>query len=206
MFSLQLLVRKPEVILRRFLGSVVSILCPAFSSAIRAKAHIAAVAFKQWLGASGWADEDVFLDLDDIGAGERWKDALNKAHARCEAIILVLPPQMLFLLPNVSQRYARREATPVRRSSSFSCATCRNSMIVGSISVQGPADVDSAAPPQSHIETINYRGLEHEVRFNGNELTHIKDYLTRRGIAPEGFRLAAKRQAECRAISWPERI
>ena len=44
--------------------------------------NVVAIAFKQWLGAKGWADEDVFLDLDDLGAGERWKEALHKANAR----------------------------------------------------------------------------------------------------------------------------
>ena len=57
--------------------------------------NVAAKAFKQWLGAGGWPDEDVFLDLDDIGAGERWKDALRKANARCEAVILLASPEAL---------------------------------------------------------------------------------------------------------------
>jgi hypothetical protein len=43
---------------------------------------VAAKAFKQWLCSDLWLDEEVFLDLDDIGAGERWKDALRKANAR----------------------------------------------------------------------------------------------------------------------------
>ena len=53
------------------------------------KDSVLAVAFKQWLGANGWPGEDVFIDLDDIGAGERWKDALRSAGARCEAVILL---------------------------------------------------------------------------------------------------------------------
>ena len=57
--------------------------------------NVAAVAFKQWLGKNGWPPADVFLDLEDIGAGERWKDALRKANARCEAIILLASPEAL---------------------------------------------------------------------------------------------------------------
>ena len=53
------------------------------------KDNVAAVAFKQWLSAHGWPKEDIFLDLDNIGAGERWKDALRKANARCEAVLLL---------------------------------------------------------------------------------------------------------------------
>ena len=37
----------------------------------------------------------MFLDLDDIGAGERWKEALRKANARCEAVILLATPEAL---------------------------------------------------------------------------------------------------------------
>ena len=56
---------------------------------------VAAIAFKQWLGANGWPEDDVFLDLDNIGAGELWKEALRKAHLRCEAIVLLASPDAL---------------------------------------------------------------------------------------------------------------
>ena len=56
---------------------------------------VAAVAFKQWLGKNGWAKNDVFLDVDDIGAGEIWKEALRKGKFRCEAIILLASPEAL---------------------------------------------------------------------------------------------------------------
>jgi hypothetical protein len=59
------------------------------------KDNVAAVAFKQWLGAIGWPHDEVFLDVDSIGAGERWKEALNKANVRCEAVILLASPDAL---------------------------------------------------------------------------------------------------------------
>ena len=59
------------------------------------KDSIAAIAFKQWLGENGWPKDDVFLDLEDIGAGENWKEALRKAHTRCEAVILLASPDAL---------------------------------------------------------------------------------------------------------------
>jgi WD40 repeat protein len=55
-----------------------------------------AVALKQWL-----ADQDpplvneIFLDFDEragIATGVRWKDALKRANARCEAVICLLSP------------------------------------------------------------------------------------------------------------------
>ena len=59
------------------------------------KDSVAAKAFKQWLGANGWPEDDVFLDKDDIGAGEPWKDALRRANFRCEAVILLASPEAL---------------------------------------------------------------------------------------------------------------
>ncbi|MCU1548874.1 MAG: hypothetical protein JWO29_1825 [Arthrobacter sp.] len=56
-----------------------------------------AVALKQWLAEQdpGLADE-IFLDLDPvtgIAPGERWKEALRQASARCEAVICLLSAQ-----------------------------------------------------------------------------------------------------------------
>ena len=49
--------------------------------------------------------------------------------------------------------------------------------------------VDVSAPPQSHVETVQYRGNQYEVRFNDLALASIKEYLSKRGIMP--------------TISWP---
>src|SRR5690349_5707126 len=58
-----------------------------------------AVAVKAWLieHEPGLAD-DIYLDLDPhtgIRPGERWKDALKKANARCEAVICLLSTHWL---------------------------------------------------------------------------------------------------------------
>jgi hypothetical protein len=58
-----------------------------------------AVAVKQWLIAQepGLVDE-IYLDLDPhtgIRPGERWKEALNRASARCEAVICLLSKNWL---------------------------------------------------------------------------------------------------------------
>ena len=58
-----------------------------------------AVAVKQWLieQESGLVDE-IYLDLDPhtgIRPGERWKEALNRASARCEAVICLLSKHWL---------------------------------------------------------------------------------------------------------------
>ena len=58
-----------------------------------------AVAVKEWLieQEPGLVDE-IYLDLDPhtgIRPGERWKEALNKASARCEAVICLLSKHWL---------------------------------------------------------------------------------------------------------------
>src|SRR5215468_2008683 len=49
-----------------------------------------------WLTANGW--DDVFLDLDPergIAAGQRWKDALQKAAQRCEVVLALISKEWL---------------------------------------------------------------------------------------------------------------
>jgi lysozyme family protein len=49
-----------------------------------------------WLTANGW--DDVFLDLDPergIVAGQRWKDALQKAAQRCEVVLALVSKEWL---------------------------------------------------------------------------------------------------------------
>jgi WD40 repeat protein/tetratricopeptide (TPR) repeat protein len=55
-----------------------------------------AVRVKDWLAANGW--DDVFLDLDPergIIAGQRWKEALQKAAHRCEVVLALVSENWL---------------------------------------------------------------------------------------------------------------
>jgi WD40 repeat protein len=55
-----------------------------------------AVRVRDWLVANGW--DDIFLDLDPergIVAGERWKEALQKAAHRCEVVLALVSPEWL---------------------------------------------------------------------------------------------------------------
>jgi hypothetical protein len=59
------------------------------------KDNFEAIAFRDWLELEGWAPEEIFLDLHDIGAGARLKEALAKANERCEAVVLLASPDSL---------------------------------------------------------------------------------------------------------------
>ncbi|MEJ0050154.1 MAG: TIR domain-containing protein [Methylovirgula sp.] len=148
------------------------------------KDTVAAIAFKQWLGVNGWDDEDVFLDVKDIGGGERWKDALRKAHSRCEAVILLASPAAL---------ESPECLTEVRKAEDFG-----KEIIVVLLhdlrlddrrldSFKERQIVDLSAPPQAYQEKVAFRGKDQEVTFNAEALAKIKDYLVRRGITPESF-------------------
>src|SRR5215471_8062220 len=55
-----------------------------------------AIEVKNWLAANGW--DDVFLDLDPergIAAGQRWKEALQKAATRCEVVLALVSKEWL---------------------------------------------------------------------------------------------------------------
>jgi hypothetical protein len=55
-----------------------------------------AVRIRDWLAANGW--DDIFLDLDPergIVAGQRWKEALQKAAHRCEVVLALVSPEWL---------------------------------------------------------------------------------------------------------------
>jgi hypothetical protein len=55
-----------------------------------------AIQLRDWLVANGW--KDIFLDLDPergIAAGERWKEALQEAAQRCEAVLALISPEWL---------------------------------------------------------------------------------------------------------------
>ena len=148
------------------------------------KDNIAAIAFKQWLSAHDWPKEEIFLDLEDIGAGERWKDALRKANARCEAVLLLASPDALESPECLAE---------VRKAEDFG----KEIIVVLLRDVQfedrrldaykDRQIVDVCAPPQSHVETVQYRGNQYEVRFNDAALASVKEYLFKRGITPDHF-------------------
>ena len=148
------------------------------------KDNVSAKAFKQWLNASGWPDEDVFLDLDDIGAGERWKEALRKANARCEAIILLASPEALAspeCLAEVrkAEDYGKEIIVVLLRDVAFEDHRLD--------AYKDRQIVNLASPPQGHIEHVRLCGEQHDVTFNADALESVRDYLFKRGITPDHF-------------------
>jgi formylglycine-generating enzyme required for sulfatase activity len=49
-----------------------------------------AVQLRDWLEAQGWGRSQIFLDLNDLKVGDRWRDVLNAMGPDCEAVIVCL--------------------------------------------------------------------------------------------------------------------
>ena len=49
-----------------------------------------AIDLRDWLVEQGWGQGQIYLDLDDLHSGERWRHALNDIGSNCEAVIACL--------------------------------------------------------------------------------------------------------------------
>jgi hypothetical protein len=54
-----------------------------------------AIAVRDWLVEQGWGLGQIYLDLDDLNSGERWRHALNDIGSNCEAVIACLSDDWL---------------------------------------------------------------------------------------------------------------
>jgi formylglycine-generating enzyme required for sulfatase activity len=146
--------------------------------------NVAAKAFKQWLGANGWPEEDVFLDLDDINPGERWKVALRDANSLCEAIILLASPEALASTECLAE---------IRKAEDYGkdiIVVLLRDVAVDDKRLSSYRDrqiVDLSASPKDHIEDVGHHGTQHRVQFNSQALAKIKDQLIKSGITPDYF-------------------
>lgn len=148
------------------------------------KDEVAAKAFKQWLGAHGWPPEDVFLDVDNINAGARWKDSLRVANARCEAVVLLASPEALsssecLAEVRIAEDYGKEILVVLLRD-----LTLEDRRLD---SFKDRQIVDLSAAPVDHTEAVQHGGTAHQVRFSGASLEKIRRHLVERGITPNYF-------------------
>ena len=43
----------------------------------------------------GWGQDDIFIDLHDMKAGEKWRETLVKANVACDALLFLASPEAL---------------------------------------------------------------------------------------------------------------
>jgi hypothetical protein len=148
------------------------------------KDSIHALAFQRWLELKGWSRDDVFIDLHDMQAGERWRQTLVKANVACEALLFFASPESL------ASDECRRE---VRRAEDD-----RKDVIVAilrDLTVDDPRLVGfldrqivhlSTNPREERVE-IEHKGERHLIDFNRAALNAIHAKLIDWGIAPNAF-------------------
>ena len=54
-----------------------------------------AVVVRDWLFENGWGPAQIFLDLDAVGGGERWRARLDEVGNNCEAVIVCLSDEWI---------------------------------------------------------------------------------------------------------------
>ncbi|MCI4664975.1 MAG: TIR domain-containing protein, partial [Neomegalonema sp.] len=151
------------------------------------KDNLAAIAVKEWLIGLGYTEEDVFLDLHALGAGERWRDALRSANRRCEAVLLLASPAAL-----VSEE-VRREIVLAEEY--------HKPVLVGlldGLDIDDHADprltpyrdrqlVDLAAEPRSATFMAAHQEQRRAVHFNAAGLAKIEARLRELGLEANSF-------------------
>ena len=55
----------------------------------------AAIKVRDWLLGNGWGSEQIFLDLDNLVTGDRWRNRLNEIGGNCEAVIVCLSDEWI---------------------------------------------------------------------------------------------------------------
>lgn len=143
-----------------------------------------AQAFYDWLVSVGWAPADIFLDLHDIGAGARWKEALAKANERCEAVVLLASPASL------ASTECRLE---IRMAEDYG-----KEIIVAILHLLRPEDdalgpyrekqiVDLGLDPCDATFEVTHKGQTKAIHFSRRTLNSIKARLDQLGISPTTF-------------------
>src|SRR5262245_34931446 len=155
--------------------------------------NAAALAFQQWLTARGWSREDVFIDLHGIGAGERWRDALKKASASCEAVILLASPEAL------DSKECQRELNFADDLKKEIIVAILRDLRKDDRSVERFSDrqfVDLSEHPRAQREEVEHDGQHIFVDFNFEALAKIKSRLDDLGIAPGSFTWPPPKRAD----------
>ncbi len=148
------------------------------------KDNIEALAFQRWLVLKGWSKDDVFIDLHDMRAGEKWRKTLVKANVACEALHYLASAESL------DSDECRRE---VRRAEDD-----RKDVIVAilrDVTVEDPGlsaygdrqIMDLSTQPREERVEVEHQGQPDLIDFNPAAINAIHSRLIELGIAPDAF-------------------
>jgi len=129
-----------------------------------------AIEVRDWLAKNGW--DDVFLDLDPergIVAGQRWKDALQKAAQRCEMVLALISAEWL--------------ASPWCKAEIDAARLMGKKVIVALIGI----DKAQVPPDLNDEQWIDLTG-------DADAYTRLREGLRRSGLDPSSFQFEAGRR------------
>jgi hypothetical protein len=122
-----------------------------------------AIQLRGWLVANGW--DDIFLDLDPergIAAGERWKQALQKAAQHCEVVLALISPEWL------ASAWCRPE---------LNTAQLMGKKIIVLLIGSKPSDIPGDLKDSQYVDLIK----------DPDAYTRVKVGLKRAGLDPSSF-------------------
>jgi formylglycine-generating enzyme required for sulfatase activity len=149
-----------------------------------AKDNIHALAFRCWLMRRGWGEDDIFIDLHDMQAGEKWRETLVRANVACDALLFLASPEAL------DSDECKRE---VRRAQDD-----RKDVVVAilrDVRLDDPRlklwmdrqIMDLSADPLEERVEVEHQARRHFIAFNRLALEAIHAKLMDWGHAPDSF-------------------
>ena len=131
------------------------------------KDNIEALAFQRWLMANGWGEDEVFIDLHGIGAGEEWQKVLVRANIACDALLFLASPDSL------ASDECRREVRRAEDDGKDVIVAMLRGVTIADERLKPYADrqiVDlSAEPKAERIEVQNQRGGRDRLACSGQD-------------------------------------
>jgi formylglycine-generating enzyme required for sulfatase activity len=162
------------------------------------KDSIHALAFQRWLELKGWARDDVFIDLHDMQAGERWRETLVKANVACDALIFLASPDSL------ASDECRSEVRRAEDDRKDVIVAILRDVTVDDPRLAGYLDrqiMDLSTNPREERVKVEHKGQRHLIDFNRAALNAIHAKLIDWGIAPNAFAWPPRRNPK--ALPYP---
>jgi formylglycine-generating enzyme required for sulfatase activity len=148
------------------------------------KDNIHALAFQRWLELKGWSTDDVFIDLHDMQAGEKWRETLVKANVACEALLFLASPESL------ASDECRREVRRAEDDRKEVIVAILRGVTIDDPRLAGYTDrqiMDLSTKPREERVEVEHNGQRHLIDFNRAALNAIHAKLIDWGIAPDAF-------------------
>ena len=148
------------------------------------KDSVQALAFQRWLMANGWGEDEVFIDLHGIAAGEEWQKVLVRANIACDALLFLASPDSL------ASDECRREVRRAEDDGKDVIVAMLRGITIADERLKPYADrqiVDLSAEPKAERIEVQHQSRLHLIDFHRPGLDAIHTTLIDRGHAPDSF-------------------